>query len=195
MENVEPMVKDWVFSQELSQPDQQNVESEGPWQIPYSDTNEVQSYSRTRSSGLDLDFASSEFSETRQSSDLFSCSQYDPMNALDWNSGAEGGSPNNTTAQDVLGFDTAPASHPSAESDYESEPVIEQANGNQENRPQSSILGLKVSVKRGCVNCNPGQAKRQCRIEPLNDRKSSMAAPMGSSPTRSRTKRRRASIS
>lgn len=180
-------VEDSVLDQELSLPDQEFS--------PYFDMNGAQSYSRRHPSGLGLNFASTGLSEVGQRPDLFSCSQYDMMNAADRNDGDEGESPTETTTQDVLEFDTAPASEPIAEFDFEMKSSLEQANGNGETGPESSISGLAVSVKRGYMDSSPRDAKKQRRIQSLSGRDFPAATPVGSLPARHRTKRRRPLIS
>ncbi|KAL8786726.1 MAG: hypothetical protein Q9195_008101 [Heterodermia aff. obscurata] len=156
-EKVEPMIRDSVFSQELSQSHQQNVGSGYPWQIPYSEMNGVQSYSRRHSPSLCLNFASTDFSEAG----LFPYSQYDPRNEYDQNFGIEGRSPKNTTVQDVLEIGTDAASQPMVNFEFEREPSIEQC----------------VSIKRGYVDNSPRQAKRQRRTGSLSDQDSPVATP------------------
>ena len=181
-------VEDSVLDRELSLSDQEFS--------PYSDMNGAQSYSRRQQSGLGLNFASTGLFETGQRPDLFSCSQYDMMNTADRNDGDEGSkSLTKTTAQDVLEFGTAPASEPIAEFDFEVKSLVEHANGDQEIGPQSSISGLAVSVKRGYMDSSPRDAKRQRRIQSLSDSDLPAATPIGSLPTRHRTKCRRPLIS
>ena len=190
-QNVQPMIENWVLDQELSHPDQQNVESDSPWNILYSDMNETQSYNGTQSSGLGING----LSDTRQWSDFFDYPLYDTMNTGDGNNDVEGRSPAKTTMQNVLELGTAPVSESIAEFDLETKPLTEKANGNEDAGHQKSIPGLAVSVKRAYVDCSPRQAKRQCRNNSLSDRESPVATPVSSSPARHLTKPRRPSVS
>ena len=168
------MIKDWVLDQESSHPDQQNVESDWPWDIPYSDMNGAQSNNGTQSSGLNLDFASTGLSDAGHWPDFFLYPQYDMMNTGDGNHDVEGRSPTKTTTQDVQELG---------------------AYGNEEAGHQKSSPGLAVSTKRVYVDCSPREAKRQRRNKSLGLRKSPVATPVSFSPAHHLSKRGHPSIS
>ena len=194
-ENSEPMVHDWVLNQELSQPDEQTIESNSQWQTPHSDMNGDLNYSRTQASGLGLSSVSTDFSEPGQPSNLSSYSQYDAMNAGGWDIGVENSSPKRSTIQEVLESGTASAIQPIARYDLGRKPLIEQANRNEKIGLQSSVSRFEVPRKREFVDCSPRQVKRPRQVESPSDRDSPVAAAMSSSPAARRTKHGRPSVS